>query len=179
LPGDGWRLLDLRREFGDAWGVLVAGGRKGAEKKHSRADFQLSFQRNMFPFLNGRREVTIVQLQLLILVSSTQAAGAHIKVYYYPSGHECDDDERGGGEGEYSYSTRSGGVQEVNCVVHGGWRKGEPEGANSGLYHGAVDVEIKVQGRDGRSSRKLRLPEELLSNVRDMYLLCRYEVRSR
>jgi hypothetical protein len=178
LPGDGWRLLDLRREFGDAWGVLVAGGRKGAGKKHSRADFQLQFQWNMFPFLSGRREVKVVRLHPFIQVSSPKAAGAHIKVFYYPPGY--DDDDEGRGEIEYHYSTRGGKVQEVNCVVHDGQRKG---GGDLGLYHGAVDVEIKVpskgQGRDGVSSVKLKFPEEVLCDVRDVYLLCQYEVRDR
>jgi hypothetical protein len=185
LPGGGWRWFDLGRDFGDQWALLQqhGHGHEGHEKKHVPSDFQLSFQKNMFPFISGRKKIEVGRLQVFVQVSKPQKAGAHITVFYYPPGHEDGDDGRK--EDDYHYSTARGRVHEVKCLVHGGLWGGLEDSSSLELYHGAVDVEIKVHEKENRGEDnhkdkdcgKLRFPEEVLCDVREIYLLCQYEVR--
>jgi hypothetical protein len=79
LPADGWRLFDIRREFADAWALLERDMREGVKgparkdmgdfkphRKPTSPELCLLLNRNMFPFLTGRRSVTVVRLQLFI-----------------------------------------------------------------------------------------------------------------
>jgi hypothetical protein len=134
----------------------------------------------MFPFLTGRRQVHVIRLQLFVQSAAAEqpAAGAHIRVKYYPSGHryEKDDDDDVGGD-EFHYRSK---VQEFDCVAHA---------ARRGLYRGILDVEIEVQSPSLSAGRKdarnpgcgmLRFPEDnAMGEIREMYLLCQYEVRDK
>ena len=107
LLADGWRLFDVRREFTDAWALLERDlqksenghARKEVEertphRKPTRPELRLILNRNMFPFLTGRRSVSVVRLQLFIqLEEDVQHAGSYIKVKYCPVGHQYQEEE--------------------------------------------------------------------------------------
>ena len=50
LPGDGWRFLDVRHEFPDAWQLLVDRWSEDRDEGHLR----LRLHRGMFPYRAGR-----------------------------------------------------------------------------------------------------------------------------
>lgn len=58
LPGDGWRFLDVRHEFPDAWQLLVDRWEEGSDEGHLR----LRLHRGMFPYVPGGREIWIDEL---------------------------------------------------------------------------------------------------------------------
>jgi hypothetical protein len=61
LPGDGWRLLDIRPEFPDAWQQFL--DRSGDERREDR--LRLRLDRKLFPFVPGGREIWIGAIALL------------------------------------------------------------------------------------------------------------------
>ena len=64
LPGAGWCLFDLRHDFADAWELF----RRQAHGEGERSDcrrLNLHFERNMFPFVPGHRELFIETMVLL------------------------------------------------------------------------------------------------------------------
>ena len=71
LPGAGWCLFDLRHDFADAWELFrrQEDGRRqehdhdGDHPDHRR--LTLHFERNMFPFVPGHRELFIETMVLL------------------------------------------------------------------------------------------------------------------
>lgn len=64
LPGVGWSFFDIRYQFLDAWNMFHRSLKKH-EKKITEPILQLQFNKSMFPFLNGHREISIVRIQLL------------------------------------------------------------------------------------------------------------------
>ncbi len=58
LPGDGWRFLDVRHEFPDAWQLLVDRWNEDRDEGHLR----LRLHRGMFPYVPGGREIWIDEM---------------------------------------------------------------------------------------------------------------------
>jgi hypothetical protein len=61
LPGDGWRLLDVRNEFPDAWQLFR--NCSGDDRREMR--LKLRLDRKMFPFVPGGREISIEAMAIL------------------------------------------------------------------------------------------------------------------
>ena len=144
LPGSGWRLFDVRHEFPDAWRLFTKDGR----------DFSLQLNRNMFPFLTGRRQVKVVELQLFIETDGCISVGEHIKVKFYKAGHKFHEDE-----------CCETDVLEFQCVVSREWQR---------LYHGSIKLDLGPIGFE-YDCGTLRFPKHV-GEVREMYLLLRYGV---
>jgi len=169
LPGDGYRLFDVQHEFADVWAMLKQSirfrgdaGVDGARKGAGPPVLPLHFHRNMFPFLTGRRALSVVKLQLFIQAEEPRPNGAHIRVQYHASRYSHEED---GDEYHYGSSTR-----EFDCVVHAEW---------PGLYHGVIDVEMEVPPTGRRESKAcgtLRFPSDMF-DIREAYVLCQYKVR--
>jgi hypothetical protein len=174
LPGDGYRLFDVRQEFPDAWVMLNrdirADGAERLRKRHGHGDYEhgkhaapilpLPFHRNMFPFLTGRRAASVVRLQLFIQAEEPMPVGAHIRVLYHPAGYQYDD-------GDEYYSSN---LREFDCVV---------QAEMPILYHGVIDVEIEVppaRRSENKGCGVLRFPDQM-SRIREAYVLCQYKVR--
>jgi hypothetical protein len=93
LPGAGWRFFDIRYEFPDAWNLfqhsLLPAFKKNShptidhKKAHLGPELHLPLNRNMFPFLVGRREISIVRVQLLIQAPEDASIGEYIHVKYH------------------------------------------------------------------------------------------------
>jgi hypothetical protein len=183
LPADGWRLFDVRREFADAWALLERDHRESERGHHARKEepkqhqkpsspeLRLLLNRNMFPFLTGRRSVSVVRLQLFIQPEEDpQPAGSHIKLKYYPAGHQCqDEDDEVEGQDEFHSGSR---IRTFDCISHVEW---------PGMYHGVIDVEIEVPPASRGGNREVgsfRFPKGL-GRLREVYILCQYESRGR
>jgi hypothetical protein len=101
LSGAGWRFFDVRHDFPDAWNMfqrttlnsIVHKPKQKRSAKHPHhhdggkpyppePDLHLRFNRNLFPFLTGRRDIRIVRVQLFIRAPHSAHAGAHIRVKY-------------------------------------------------------------------------------------------------
>ena len=61
LPGDGWCFFDVRHEFPNAWQLF----RDSAKGKGPARRLGLRFDRKMFPFVPGAREVWIDKMAIL------------------------------------------------------------------------------------------------------------------
>lgn len=131
LPGAGWSFFDIRHQFPDAWNMFHRSLRKqkhGGKRIHEPM-LQLQFNRNMFPFLNGQREISIVRIQLLIRAPSHAEVGEYIHVQYRPNTHPSDLHYHHG------YKDAADQAVEFNCILA---RK------YPGLYHGMLDIRFKV-----------------------------------
>ena len=112
LPGDGWRLFDVRHEFPDAQGLFDRVNREMGKHKHSGdRDLPLRLSRSMFPFLTGHREVYLICIDLFIQCPCAKV-GEYVKVKYC---HEADD------------------LNEIACVATCEWPR---------LYHGTLQVKL-------------------------------------
>jgi hypothetical protein len=157
LPGDGWKFFDLRYQFPDAWNMFHRDRPKKHEKKTGSA-LNLQFNRNLFPFLNGHREIQIVRQQLLIQSPEYARTGEYIRVKYHKARHPH---QNGFDEDE---------IVEFDCVLAAKY---------PGLYHGALDLNFKVPsmssgGRD--EFGYFSFPSELcVDEVREAYILVQYE----
>jgi hypothetical protein len=68
LPGDGIRLFDMRLEFPDTFAA--------------KGDRPIRITRNHFPFLTGRRAITIVQMEIFIETNEPVEVGQHIEIQF-------------------------------------------------------------------------------------------------
>ncbi|PMD58002.1 uncharacterized protein K444DRAFT_664882 [Hyaloscypha bicolor E] len=127
LPGNGWSFFDVKYQFPDAWNLLHQTLRK--KQKHGgkggESVLQLQFNRNMFPFLNGQREICIVRVQVLIRAPEHAGVGEYMRVLYRHSeihpriGYKRDAEQH----------------VEFDCVM----QKEYP-----GLYRGMLDLKFNV-----------------------------------
>ncbi|HWN66029.1 MAG TPA: hypothetical protein VNM90_00250, partial [Haliangium sp.] len=153
LPDAGWRLFDVRHELSNAWQRFQAGAGVGATEGAARTlEFRLG--RNMFAFLPGHRDVTIMRLAVLFEAPGAEPSAHHV-VEFLPGG------KPGKKTGELSE------VHSIHCVASTEW---------PGFYHGVLEVPL---GPLGQSSDQplgtLRFPADT-GPVSRMFLLCGYEV---
>jgi hypothetical protein len=167
LPGDGIRFFDVRHEFPEFWSGIFAPSEREErsspgfkhhrkEKKSGLRNFPLRFSRRTFPFLTGRRSVTITSIR--IFVETERAVGdecaEHFTAYYIPEYAECDEDKK-----------------KIVCVA------GEDMPR---FYEGVLEVclgPVEDLEYQGQVFGYLKFPEVLKrAGVRQVYLLCRYVV---
>lgn len=91
LPGDGTRFFDVRHEFPSSWQKSFTP--KNNKKNQHSSDFPLQFSRRAFPFLTGRRSVTISRIHLFVEVDRPCEIGAHFAVHFLPEGG-CREDRK-------------------------------------------------------------------------------------
>jgi hypothetical protein len=152
LPGNGVRYFDIRHEFQDTWGVFQ---RPASDLSGGHRDFDIRLSRNMFPFLNGCRNLLVKRIHLFIEKDcSVEPESDHICVTFIPH-------RRGRGAAE---------------VVNGGKRDFVARNSTEcpEIYHGYFDVTTgPIMGYVPEPLGKLRLPTEL-NDVIAAYLLCEY-----
>jgi hypothetical protein len=152
LPGNGVRYFDIRHEFQDTWGVFQ---RPASDLSGGHRDFDIRLSRNMFPFLNGCRNLLAKRIHLFIEKDcSVEPESDHICVTFIPH-------RRGRGAAE---------------VVNGGKRDFVARNSTEcpEIYHGYFDVTTgPIMGYVPEPLGKLRLPTEL-NDVIAAYLLCEY-----
>jgi SAM-dependent methyltransferase len=152
LPGGGVRFFDVRHEFPDSWNQVfhpdsgMPAGRRRDKKDH---DFALRSNRRMFPFLTGRRTVTITSIHSFIEPEYAPTVGEHISFQFIPGEH-CNAENRA-----------------FTCVV---------SADKPCFYHGTLDVKIDpLVGDDFNMFGVLRFPESFCrAGVRQVYFLCHY-----
>jgi hypothetical protein len=156
LPGSGWKMFDVRHEFPDAWRLFQRNhqSRSGHPGKNNR-DFQLRLNRNMFPFLTGHRDVSVVRLQVFVEVACPKV-GEHFAIKFYKAGHVFDQEECCDGSSEF------------DCVVV----RELPT-----LYQGSVKVELGPI-TTSQDFGTLRFPDDI-DDIQQWYLLCQYEVNEK
>ncbi|KAF4621569.1 hypothetical protein G7Y89_g14518 [Cudoniella acicularis] len=147
LPGEGWSFFDVRYQFPDAWNMFHRSLKK---RKHAGSEptLQLQFNRNMFPFLNGHREISIVRIQLLIRAPSDAEIGDYIHVQYRAS---------------------NAPALEFDCILASQY---------PGLYQGILDISFKVPrssigNPEGRDFGVFVFPHH--GDFEEAYALVQYE----
>jgi hypothetical protein len=152
LPGDGIRFFDLRHEFPSMWTSAFTSKiqSKGRSKHKSRSEcsMPLQFTRRAFPFLPGRRSVTITNLHIFIEVDRSCKLGEHLSINFRGDG-KCED-------------------KAFTCVS---------SSTIPGFYHGVLD-KITLGPLDNDQTHNFghlvfpkHLPE---AGVRQVYFLCYY-----
>jgi hypothetical protein len=85
LPGDGWRMLDVRRDLSDAWSGLCRPPGGG----WSRA-FDLNLSGAMFPFVPRQRVRRVDRLQVFVEAPCANPSARLVVRYVPPSGRHDD-----------------------------------------------------------------------------------------
>jgi hypothetical protein len=169
LPGAGWCLFDIPREFPDAWQLL----RNSSTAAHSRPRLTLRLERRLFPFIPGGAELSIRQMALLFHAREDECAEPRsvecpcpqelrpaCKTVEFTHGLHLDCRERERHEHESE-------AARVACVAVEEW----PE-----LYCGTFDTHVGLIGPrgDGRHEVTFHFPPDS-AQLEYVYLLCRYE----
>ncbi|MFI5941003.1 hypothetical protein ACIBCB_12185 [Streptomyces uncialis] len=81
LPGDGRRLLDVRRDLPDAWAALTRRGRE-------RRELELALTPAMFPLVPARRVTHVDRIGVLVEAAGARP-GAWIELVFRPTPHSC------------------------------------------------------------------------------------------
>lgn len=165
LPGDGWRLIDVRHELPDAWQRFK--DRAECDAKDSRLDLRL--ERRMFPFLPDGREIVIGGMAILL--------GKPGHAYHHPGcgcdcqcSHACPCPEHWG-RAHAVVEFRHGDVEcddgiRVECLANEAW----PD-----LYFGTVKARIGpiADKEDRHALVQLRFSQSA-KHLEHLFLLCRY-----
>jgi hypothetical protein len=157
--GAGMRYFDIRHEFPDSWPAFDPKADRHPHnqngegiRKHHR-DFDLWLNRNMFPFLTGRRRVAVHKVHLFIDKSrDAEPCGDHIGAVFMPARPDgnCDTDE------SCNFVCRA---DRNDCGT---------------LHHGSFDVKPRpISSRQGVHVGKVRLLPDLVG-VTAAYLVCEY-----
>jgi hypothetical protein len=187
LPGGGYRFFDIRYEFPDAWrvfapprtrhrGMAKAKARardrdedrdkshRYGEKEEKHRSFSLRLTRGMFPFLTGRRTVTVSRIHFFVDVGGEDVdvcAGAHFWVGFKPLDWRREEDEDEDEEDDDEEKERI-----FECVV---------SSESPGVYHGFVDVHLGPISRDDcRDFGCFRFPKDM-PRACEAYMLCEYK----
>jgi hypothetical protein len=154
LPGAGWRLFDLRHDLADSWQLFQ--DRHCVEEGR---ELDLSFHRNMFPYVPGGKELCIESIG--VLFEKPEHCGCKCPGECpccsdpTPAHHElelkvCNEDER-----------------RFLCQTSEHWPC---------LYHGVVDhLHIGPLGRHKSERLRLKFPRSI-HEIGAVYLLCRYRI---
>ncbi|MEO6921017.1 MAG: neuraminidase-like domain-containing protein [Collimonas sp.] len=172
LPGNGWILIDLRKDYPDAWELFQ---RRSAHQDHDdekagARSMRLPISRKLFPFLPADPELRISKLAVLFELEECgdEKADACPEIDACPCAHDdvqdcqlvevmidhADDDCDDASE------------TEINCVTSAEWPK---------LYHGVAEVDIGPI-RHGRKHHSVTLTlDHDVSRLKRAFILCRYE----
>ncbi|KAH8598521.1 hypothetical protein B0O99DRAFT_669787 [Bisporella sp. PMI_857] len=152
LPGDGVRFFDIRHEFPTLWASAFARRHDPRNSKHNRKHenrISLQFSRRGFPFLTGRRSITLSNLHLYVEVDKHCTLGGHFPVHFQGVG-ECKEDKK------------------FTCVS---------TPTVPGLYHGILDDVVlgRLDDDDDHILGHLAFPHNLReAHVRQAYFVCYY-----
>jgi hypothetical protein len=125
LPGDGLRLIDVRRDLSDAWYGLQRRREEDEEERGRSRQLDLRLGESMFPFVPGRRVRWIEGLQIFF-VAPNAIPDTNYVVEFEPAEHEheheaeCDCDRI-----------------DVHCIASSEW---------PGTFWGVVDLRGKRLG---------------------------------
>ena len=160
LPGDGWRFLDVRHEFPDAWQLLVDRWSEDRNEAH----LGLHLHRGMFPYVPGGREIWIDEMAIFF-------GTEHCEECCCPTPEGCPCPEPGkrastvisfaGGHAE------DGKRREICC-------RRVP--AFGDLYCGVFDAHIGPLAERHHAEVKFRFHERDC-RVDEVFLVCRYRIR--
>ena len=166
LPGDGWRLIDVRHELPDAWQRLKE--RAEHDTTESRLDVQL--ERRMFPFVPDARELVVGGMAILL----GKRGHSH-----HCHGHDCDcdcsaqhacpcpeklKDVRTVVEFHHGDVECGDGIR-VECIANEVW----PD-----FHFGTVKAMIGPIGEKDRRGRVQLRFSPSAKHLEHIYLLCRY-----
>ena len=164
LPGDGWRLIDVRHELPDAWQRLQ--DCEESDSGESRIDVRL--ERRMFPFVPGGREIWIGGMAILLdkPAYSQEQCGCDCGHSAHPG---CPCPERRSPARaivEFRHGDiECGDAQSVECLANEAW----PD-----FYFGTVKARIGPIGDGHRHERiQLRFPRST-EPLKQLFLLLRY-----
>jgi len=166
LPGDGWCLFDVRHEFPDAWQLFL----DRSKEKRSEAKLGLRFDRKMFPFVPGAREIWISEMAVLF---------------------HCDEERR-------DCDCRCPKVEGCPCPEdaipacrfvefsladkdHDDWERTVPCFASEqwpDFYFGMVETRLGPLGGDDHCREAEIRFRGCTGEVERLFLLCRYAVKS-
>ena len=158
LPGDGWRFLDVRHEFPDAWHRFhECSGEKGRERR-----LRLRLERKLFPFIPGGKEIVIGAMTVVLAMDECEGCEC-------PTSQGCPCPEHG---------------RRASCTVEIVDGDKECEEAStvycrrsddpSNLYCGVAEIMIGPIGRKRRPAEiEFRFAKECC-NIEQIFLLCRY-----
>lgn len=155
LLGSGVRLFDVEHDMPDAWQPMRAhAGGNG----HRARELALRLGRGMFPYVPGRHELLVGQVELFF-----EAPGAE------PSAHQTVRFARAPRHGHGPADADEPEARELHCVASADW---------PGLYHGVLEgVDFGPLGHGGdRELGVFRFPARL-GRVSRAFLVCRYAVR--
>jgi hypothetical protein len=161
LPGDGWRLFDVRQDFSDAWQQM----RDPSGETGRRETLRLRLDRKMFPFLPDAPDIWVDRMAIV----------------FGPDEHEDPDLPRF--EGCPCPSPRRPATRVVEFVDHDGDEKSRRKiqcragDLSPGLYWGMVETHIGPVGRRRRHAElgfRFYCGDGSLENA---FLLCRYSTR--
>jgi Tc toxin complex TcA C-terminal TcB-binding domain len=159
LPGAGWCLFDVPHDFPDAWELFKRKHENGGAR-----DLNLSFSRQLFPFLPGHRELCIEKMALLFDACEAPE---------HDCGGECAcvaEKRRACWRVEFDDNRDDCDDAVVRCAASEDWPN---------LYYGVADTRIGPLGRNSsRSQLRLGIPCEA-GGLSELYLLCRYQVMPR
>jgi Tc toxin complex TcA C-terminal TcB-binding domain len=159
LPGDGWRFLDVRHEFPDAWQLFRNSLKSGRGERHLR----LWLDRKLFPFIPGSCDLHVDRLAIAF------------------GWHECENHLRSQADGcpcpqdgmpaRHVVEFTCGGdrhrrTTEVACMASEQWPQ---------LYCGMSDTDESIGRRGDRAEIAFRFPAGV-DDVERAFVLCRYKL---
>jgi Tc toxin complex TcA C-terminal TcB-binding domain len=125
LPGDGLRLVDLRRDLPDVWRSLETWRDGHGDYRRS---FDLAITEALFPYVPMRRVSSVTSVQLLIEAPCAEPGSSHV-VRFFPHGHHHD--ERHWRHGSGRHEECSCDRIDVVCVAGQDYE---------GLFRGEIDL---------------------------------------
>ncbi len=164
LPGDGWRLFDVRHEFPDAWHRLT----ECCEHDTGESKLRIRFERRMFPFVPGTREVSIGGMAILFTGSEHDDCDAcrHCGSPA-PCGCPCPEHR---GPARCVIDFQDGDLdcdhgQPVECIANEDW---------GNAYFGTLTTRIALSGKRHQGPEVQFGFRTQLGDLEQLFLLCRY-----
>jgi Tc toxin complex TcA C-terminal TcB-binding domain len=163
LPGDGWRFLDVRHEFPDAWQLFRDCPRGDKWERRLR----LRLDRKMLPFVPGAREIWIDRLAILLSTDEYEDCNC-------PKSEGCPCPEHG--EPACRIIEFAHGDEECDCERKVLCRASDewPD-----LYCGIFDTRIGPLGGRGHHAEAEFRFHAATGEVEHVYLFCHVRTQSR
>lgn len=153
LPDTGHRVFDVRQELADAWRRFQS--QRIEEGKHRELELHLG--RDMFMFLPGHRDVSIVRLEVLFEAPDAEP-GEHREVELVV-GHR-----RGCKHAAHEH------MREFQCVASAEW---------PGRYRGVIDLHVgPLSWREQELVGTLRFHSSH-GTIHNLYVVCSYQTSER
>jgi hypothetical protein len=164
LPGDGWRLIDVRHELPDAWARYT--GCAGRDDDGGHID--LRFERRMFPFVPDGREIVIGGMAILLgLGAPAQACRERACACSLPEGCPCPEHPAAARAMVefHQGDAHCGEDVRVECLENEAWPS---------FYFGTVKTRIgPIADQQRPGTAQLRFSRGA-QPLQELFLLCRY-----